>query len=62
MEYMGRKVTIGKLGLNQRTEEGNYYPMVDGEKVGEKGRAFFWTPREAVACAKRFILAMENTK
>ena len=62
MDFMGQKVSIHKLGLGETTEEGSYYLKVNGENVGTNGRAFWNTAEEAEACARRYVLAMENLK
>lgn len=62
MEFMGRKFSTHNLGLNQTTDEGRYYAKVDGMKVGMDHRAFWETKADAEACARRFILATENSK
>jgi hypothetical protein len=62
MDFMGQQVSVHKLGLNETTVEGAYYAKVNGENVGTDGRAFWNTAAEAEACARRYVLAIENTK
>ena len=52
---------IKKLPLNEMTADGSYWAKVNGQKVGANGRAFWNTRSEAIACARRYILATENT-
>lgn len=58
--YMGKVVQACKLGLNQTTKEGSFYPRVDGKVVGENDRSFYETEAEAMAVAKRFVFAQAN--
>lgn len=51
-------IEIKKLKSGEYTEEGSFYALVNGQKVGENGRAFWKTESEAMACAKRYVIAM----
>lgn len=49
------KIKICKLGLGFSTPEGAYWAKVDGDNIGEDGRAFWETHEEAQAAAERYI-------
>src|SRR5262245_47896227 len=46
------RIKVRKLPLGQFTNDGAFWPMVDGENVGEDGRCFWPTEDEARAVAK----------
>ncbi|WP_338632160.1 hypothetical protein [Afipia carboxidovorans] len=51
------RIRVRKLGLGDTTEEGSFYAQVDGENVGEDGRAFWETRDDAQRCGERFLAA-----
>lgn len=61
---MKPRATTQKLGLGMTTDQGAYFPKVDGQPVGENGRAFWPTRAEAQRVANSFltkILQYEQT-
>jgi hypothetical protein len=52
---MPHKIEVRKLPLGQFTDDGSFWPMVDGENVGEAGRCFWHTEDEARAVAERYV-------
>ncbi len=55
MEYKAKKLPFGET-----TDEGSWWAEVDGQKIGEKGRAFWQTKSEAITCAKKYIENLKN--
>lgn len=49
------RATTQRLGLGETTSDGAFFPKVDGEPVGENGRAFWPTRAEAQRVADRFL-------
>ncbi len=49
------RAKVGQLPFGETTSEGAFYPIVDGEKVGENGRCFFQTRESAYDCAVRVL-------
>jgi hypothetical protein len=49
------RIRVRKLGLGDTTDEGPFYAQVDGENVGENGRAFWETREDARRCGERFL-------
>ncbi|MBK1793377.1 hypothetical protein JHL21_02555 [Devosia sp. WQ 349] len=52
---MKARATTQKLGLGMTTDEGAFFPKVDGKPVGENGQAFWSTRAEAQRVANRFL-------
>jgi len=61
-KFMGNYFKVSSLPLGETTSEGSFFAMVNDENVGTDGRCFWDTEADAEACARRYILAMENTK
>ena len=59
---INKRIKVKKLSLGEYTEEGSYWAEVDGEKIGDKGRAFWFSKGDAMACGRRYIIATENLK
>lgn len=48
-------IAVRKLPLGDTTPDGPYYPVVNGNVVGEKDRQFWKTHDEAYAAAERWV-------
>ena len=57
---MTDRIKVKSLPLGNTTDEGRYWAEVDGEKVGEDGRAFWETRQQAKDCGFRFLVKKLN--
>jgi hypothetical protein len=57
---MKHKIKVCKMPFGDKTEQGEYYATVDGETVGDKELSHWKTYSEAFACARRFVMNLEN--
>ena len=57
---MKERVQVKALPFGNTTEEGRFYAVVDGEKVGENGRCFWEKRSDARACGIRFLMRKDN--
>jgi len=55
-----KAVKVKMLPFGGVTEEGGYYAEVNGEPVGEMGRAFWPTEEEAELCGYRYWMKETN--
>jgi hypothetical protein len=51
-----QRIAVKQLPMGDTTTEGSFYATVDGEKVGENGRAFWDTEQAAYDCGFRYLV------
>ena len=52
------RLKVRKLGLGDYTEEGAFYPVIDGEAFGVPGRSFWPTKAEAMRVGIRILTSI----
>lgn len=60
-QWSDSTIVVKKMGLDQTTMDGAYWVEVLGNKIGEKGRTHWTTPRSAWLCGYRFWMRVRNT-
>lgn len=54
------RIQVRKLPRHETAAEGAYWAEVDGQKVGDNGRAFWRTAAEARRCGMKFLNLCAN--
>ncbi|MDP9787488.1 hypothetical protein J2861_001476 [Agrobacterium tumefaciens] len=52
---MKHTIEVKRLPRGEYTLEGAFYAQVDGRNVGDPGRAFWQTRKQAQTCGERFV-------
>ena len=60
IEIKDERIKVKKLPFGDATDEGRFYVQVDGENIGEDGRAFWKTESEAYAIGSRYLMRVLN--
>lgn len=55
------RIKVKRMPLGETTDQGPFYCQVDGENVGADGRSHWETESDAMACGRRYLIAMENS-